>query len=281
MTLMGRGWDVFTVRGKNGGYYLANTTSNTTENPFMETLILADGKTIIRLHPRPKAMFQRIIDSGSNGMTTEELQKPHIDAGRSKKTARFIVHDDLTEIRAALYNKPFKIKNLTSKADNERGKGGRYVFMQRSQEELSIIDQKRQNGTPVIAGGVEATVFVAKADATQTPVPINSDGYSKNPQIQLESKARPLKTRSAELNFKNPEQIIGTYSVFHALLNLAHGTLDKVPKDIKEHLNNTLKTTLEKKIIKSNLITTLSNVFISTSKEHLERFFKVNFFGIS
>jgi len=114
-------------------------------------------------------------------------------------------------------------------------------------------------------------------DTYKSPVPINSDDSSKNPQKQLESKTRPLKTRNAELNFKNPEQIIGTYSVFHALLNLAHGTLDKVPKDIKEHLNNTLKTTLEKKIIKSNLITTLSNVFISTSKEHLERFFKVNF----
>ena len=45
ITLMGRNWTIDTIRGKEGGYSLANTTSNTTENPSMETLILTDGKT--------------------------------------------------------------------------------------------------------------------------------------------------------------------------------------------------------------------------------------------
>ena len=267
-TLMGSDMDIVTIRRKKGGYSLANTTSNITENPFMERLILPDGKTTIYLHPRPKAMLQRIIDRGNKGMTTEELQQPHIDAGISKKTARFNVHDDLTEIRAALHNKPFKIENLTSHADRPRGKDGRYAFMEKSQEELAIIDQQGQNGTPVIAGGIETTVFVANA-ATRTPEPIlgvpqelKTLVYSKTPRTESKPQA--------------PELMLATYSCHEVLLKLSQGTLSKVPKDIPTFLTKTFDDIRRPSF---QIIRNLSDIFIQPSKERLERFFRVSFLG--
>ena len=106
-------------------------------------------------------------------------------------------------------------------------------------------------------------------DEPEQAKPEDPDDSPQYAQMDLKSEAH---------TFKTTEQIIGAYSVFQALLNLAQGTLDKVPRDVGKHLDKTLKTALEKKIIESNIIIKgLSNVFISTSKEHLERFFKVNF----
>lgn len=206
-TLKGTGCNILTIREKRGNvnatgaYCLAITTSRTTENPSMETLILSDGTTIISLYPRPKKMLQGIIDSGDKGMTTEELQQPHIDKGVDRKTASNRVHDDLRLIKAALNGTRFTNVNLTSRADSRRGKSARYVFMERPQEELAIIDQQRQNGYSLPEGG-ETTIFATKGNddsVTQSPsedLQDEENGDEDSPQEIEEARQNSLKQQA-------------------------------------------------------------------------------------
>lgn len=142
ITLIGKDWTIITVTDKKGfrtktaSFGLANVSY---EDPSMETIILADGKTTIDLPPRAAAMFQSIKDSGENGITSKQLQQPHIDAGKSRKTARTLVRDDFSFIWATLKDKPFIIENLTTKEEYLRGESARYILMERGKEGLAIV----------------------------------------------------------------------------------------------------------------------------------------------
>lgn len=197
----------------------------------------------IPVTPKQLKTLDLVIKAGEQGISRNTLAQGDIRKGMDPDIALATVGNAINQVNIILSNTPGAGKIISEIVEDDPVKKGLH----------NVIDTYKP------------------------PVPISSDDSYEDPQMKLESKVHPLKTRKAELNIKFPEQIIGAYSVFHTLLNLAHGTLNKIPRDVGKHLDKTLKTALEKKIIESNIIKNLSNVFISTSKESLERFFKVNF----
>ena len=235
-TLMGTGWNIISVVDENdrrktrGLYFLVKETPSTaTEKTSMETMTLPDGKIIIPLNQRRKTMLQRIIESGDNGISGDEL----LDPETNRKTAKGRVRDDLGHVRAALNGTPFTIVNLTSKADARTGKRGRYVFMERSEEELAIIDQQRQNGYSLPKRG-ETTIFAANENAdsvVQSPL--------EDPQDEeYDDEDTPQEIEDArQNNLKQQARLQLALNIFDSVRSGKLGTLEK---DAVAYIQNSL-----------------------------------------
>jgi len=212
---------------------------------------LPEGVGIL-LTPRQRETLDFIIQAGEQGKSRNTLAQGDIGKGMDPDIASANVGNSIKQVNGILSNTAGAGRIISEIVNDGDAKKGRPALMHTYKPHKE--DRLEQAGS--------------------------TDPNDPSQDLHLDRQASekfPTKTRGAESKIKNTEQIIGAYSVFQALLNLAQGTLDQIPQDVEEHLDKTLKTALEKKIIESNIIKGLPDIFRSPSKERLERFFQVNF----
>lgn len=242
ITLMGTDYTIFHTRRRNGkrdapGSYRLAIASEVKNNTSMITVILTDDTTTVSLPPRQAKMLQQIIASGKKGVNRVELQKSYSDAEKELKTLGGKVYHDIALIKAVLRPTPFKVKNLTPTRDRAKGIGARYVYMEKSQEELALLSKSsspvtdlKQNDAPVLAEeSGETTIFVANGDVDSMEQSPSEDPQDEGEEESEDEYIPPTAEEARQNELKRQAQLQVALNLFNALNNRKLDTLDKDP----------------------------------------------------